>query len=341
MSATSAREVGRDVPRRYPAALRGTPEREIPSAAPRASRSYARLAVVAVLTAVGTASPALAGTVPPPGPLPQSPSDSAVVPVPAAPAPAPAPAPGDAVVPVPAPGNAAAPADAVAVAPATPAPVAKQASLPLRKGVRGPLVKDMQRELRRRGQRIAVDGAYGTGTVRAVANMQRRFHMAPNGRANARFLRRLGLQSLSTAGTTTAPAVDTAVLPSWVRMEAWPAPGDVTSPFGMRWGRMHEGIDIANRTSPPVTAALPGRVTFAGWESGYGNLVVLNHGNGLETAYGHLASITVKRGDVAATGQQLGVMGSTGRSTGIHLHFEVRVNGAPFNPLAALPARTP
>lgn len=330
MCAESAREDGRDVPRRYPAVLRGTPERENTSAAPRASRSYARLAFATVLTVAGIATPAIAAPAPP---LPQSPSDSAVVPVPVAPAPAPTPAP--------APGNAVAPADAVPVAPVAAAPVARQASLPLRKGVRGPLVRDMQRELRRRGQRIAVDGAFGAGTVRAVANMQRRFKMAPNGKADARFLRRLGLQSLSTAGVTTAPALVTAVLPSWVRMEIWPTVGAVTSSFGMRWGRMHEGIDIADKASPPVVAPLPGRVTFAGWESGYGNLVKISHGNGLETRYGHLASFGVSRGDAVVTGQQLGIMGSTGRSTGTHLHFEVRVEGTPFNPLAALPALNP
>lgn len=323
MSPASAREDGRDLPRRTAAVIRGTLEREITSVTARSSRLHARHLFVSALAFAGLAASSATGAT---APLPASPVDDTVVPAPVTPSPAPGGAGND--VPAPA-------APAVA-----PAPAAKSVGLPLRVGVRGPLVKDMQRELRRRGIRLAVDGVYGRGTARAVLRMQRRFHLPANGKADARFLRRLGLQSLSTAGTT-APVIVTAVLPSWVRMEIWPTSGQVTSPFGARWGRAHEGIDIANNDAPPISAALPGRVTFAGWQDGYGNLVKLAHGNGLETRYGHMASIGVVKGDAVATGQQIGVMGSTGRSTGIHLHFEVRVGGTAFNPLAALPPRTP
>lgn len=241
---------------------------------------------------------------------------------------------------VPAPADGPAVAAPVVAQPQAAPQATKVTSLPLKAGMRGPLVRDMQRELRRRGRRIAVDGQYGPGTVRAVRALQKRFGMAATGSADARFLRRVGIQRLSVAGLSMPVAVTVSdVLPAWVRMEIWPTTGQVTSPFGMRWGRMHEGIDIASNAGPPVVAPLAGTVSFAGWQSGYGNLVKINHGNGLETRYGHLSSIAVAKGQPVATGTQIGVMGSTGRSTGTHLHFEVRVGGTPYNPLGALPAR--
>jgi murein DD-endopeptidase MepM/ murein hydrolase activator NlpD len=116
----------------------------------------------------------------------------------------------------------------------------------------------------------------------------------------------------------------------------WPAQGPVTSPFGMRWGRMHEGIDIGAGYGSPIVAAAAGRVIYCGWEDGYGNLTVIDHGNGLSTAYGHQSSIGVSCGQDVAQGQTIGAVGSTGHSTGPHLHFEVRVNGAPVDPLGYL-----
>jgi len=117
---------------------------------------------------------------------------------------------------------------------------------------------------------------------------------------------------------------------------AWPVSGPVTSPFGMRWGRMHEGIDIAVPSSTPVHAAAAGRVVYAGWLSGYGNLVVLDHGGGLSTAYGHNTSVSVSVGQDVAAGEVIAASGSTGHSTGPHVHFEVRVNGEPVDPLGYL-----
>ncbi|MBO8165110.1 MAG: peptidoglycan DD-metalloendopeptidase family protein [Brevibacillus sp.] len=115
---------------------------------------------------------------------------------------------------------------------------------------------------------------------------------------------------------------------------AWPAKGYISSGFGMRWGRMHQGIDIAGSGS--IYAADNGRVVSAGWNGGYGNAVVIDHGNGIQTLYGHMKSISVKPGDVVAKGKVIGVMGSTGNSTGVHLHFEVRKNGVAQNPLRYL-----
>jgi murein DD-endopeptidase MepM/ murein hydrolase activator NlpD len=117
----------------------------------------------------------------------------------------------------------------------------------------------------------------------------------------------------------------------------WPVQGVITSPFGMRWGRMHEGLDIGAPTGTPIWAAAGGTVIYAGWEGGYGNLTVIDHGNGLATAYGHQLRIAVSSGQTVAQGQVIGYVDSTGHSTGPHLHFEVRVNGAPVDPLGYLP----
>jgi murein DD-endopeptidase MepM/ murein hydrolase activator NlpD len=116
----------------------------------------------------------------------------------------------------------------------------------------------------------------------------------------------------------------------------WPVSGPVTSPFGWRWGRMHEGIDIAVPTGTPVHAAAAGRVIIAGWMGGYGNLIVIDHGGGLSTAYGHNSSFAVGVGASVSQGQVVAYAGSTGNSTGPHVHFEVRVNGAPVDPLGYL-----
>ena len=116
----------------------------------------------------------------------------------------------------------------------------------------------------------------------------------------------------------------------------WPVSGPVTSGFGMRWGRMHEGIDIAVSSGTPVHAAGAGRVVYAGWMSGYGNIVVLDHGGGLSTAYGHNTSVAVPVGQDVAAAQVIAYSGSSGHSTGPHVHFEVRVNGEPVDPLGYL-----
>lgn len=116
----------------------------------------------------------------------------------------------------------------------------------------------------------------------------------------------------------------------------WPVSGVLTSTYGMRWGRMHEGIDIGAPSGTPIYAAAGGTVNYAGWEGGYGNLIVIDHGNGLATAYGHQSQLAVSSGQTVARGQVIGYVGSTGHSTGPHLHFEVRVNGSPTDPLAYL-----
>jgi murein DD-endopeptidase MepM/ murein hydrolase activator NlpD len=117
---------------------------------------------------------------------------------------------------------------------------------------------------------------------------------------------------------------------------SWPVSGPVTSGFGSRWGRMHEGIDIAVGQGTPVHAAAAGSIIYAGWMEGYGNLVVIDHGNGLSTAYGHNSTLASSVGQTVSAGQVIAYSGSTGHSTGPHVHFEVRVNGAPVDPLGYL-----
>ncbi|MDA3005688.1 MAG: M23 family metallopeptidase, partial [Actinomycetota bacterium] len=116
----------------------------------------------------------------------------------------------------------------------------------------------------------------------------------------------------------------------------WPTSGQLSSGFGPRWGRMHQGIDVAAPTGRPITAAKSGKVIVAGSSGGYGNLVVIDHGGGLSTAYAHQSRIAVRVGQPVTQGGLIGFVGSTGFSTGPHLHFEVRVNGVARDPLPYL-----
>ncbi len=116
----------------------------------------------------------------------------------------------------------------------------------------------------------------------------------------------------------------------------WPVHGVLTSGFGWRWGRMHEGIDLAVPNGTPVVSAASGTVIVAGWMGGYGNLVVVDHGGGISTAYGHNTSVTVGVGQQVSQGSLIAYSGNTGHSTGPHVHFEVRINGAAVDPLGYL-----
>jgi hypothetical protein len=110
----------------------------------------------------------------------------------------------------------------------------------------------------------------------------------------------------------------------------------LTSPFGYRWGRQHEGIDLGLPEGSPIYAAKSGIVTFAAYTAGYGNLVKLDHGNGLETYYAHCSRLDVTEGRQVEAGDQIAAVGSTGNSTGPHLHFEVRQDGIAQDPAAWL-----
>jgi murein DD-endopeptidase MepM/ murein hydrolase activator NlpD len=116
----------------------------------------------------------------------------------------------------------------------------------------------------------------------------------------------------------------------------WPLSGPITSPFGMRWGTLHPGIDIGVPSGTPIHAAAAGKVIWCGWMSGYGNLVMIDHGGGLASLYGHQSRIAASCGESVAQGQLIGYVGCTGFCTGPHLHFEIRVNGSPVDPLGYL-----
>jgi len=138
-------------------------------------------------------------------------------------------------------------------------------------------------------------------------------------------------QSGTSTDTTTTPTAP-AGAPSFI----WPVNGPITSPFGMRWGTLHPGIDIGVPTGTPIHAAAAGKVVWCGWESGYGNLVMIDHGGGYATAYGHQSRIAVSCNEDVQQGQVIGYSGCTGFCTGPHVHFEVRVNGTPVDPLGYL-----
>jgi murein DD-endopeptidase MepM/ murein hydrolase activator NlpD len=148
--------------------------------------------------------------------------------------------------------------------------------------------------------------------------------------ASAEIAAKLRASSSSSAAPT--PGVPT-VAPSGL---AWPVSGPITSPFGPRWGRMHEGIDFGVGSGTPIHAAAAGVVVYCGDMSGYGNLIIIDHGGGLATAYAHQSSLAVGCNQQVTQGQVIGYVGSTGHSTGPHLHFEVRVNGTPVDPLGYL-----
>jgi murein DD-endopeptidase MepM/ murein hydrolase activator NlpD len=116
----------------------------------------------------------------------------------------------------------------------------------------------------------------------------------------------------------------------------WPVSGPVTSPFGYRWGRLHAGIDIGVPYGTPIHAAASGTIVLAGWTGGYGNYTCIDHGGGLATCYGHQSSYAASSGAQVSQGQVIGYVGNTGHSFGAHLHFEVRINGNPVDPLGYL-----
>ncbi|MFP4274504.1 MAG: DUF5930 domain-containing protein [Paracoccaceae bacterium] len=111
-----------------------------------------------------------------------------------------------------------------------------------------------------------------------------------------------------------------------------------TSGFGMRWGRMHNGTDFAGAHGTPIYSTADGVITHAGWMSGYGRVVKIQHEFGIETRYAHMSRIRVKQGQRVSRGEQIGDMGNSGRSTGTHLHYEVRVGGKPVNPMIYIKA---
>jgi murein DD-endopeptidase MepM/ murein hydrolase activator NlpD len=116
----------------------------------------------------------------------------------------------------------------------------------------------------------------------------------------------------------------------------WPISGAFTSPFGMRWGRLHAGVDLAAPEGTPIRAADAGTVVLAGWTGGYGNYTCIAHGGALTTCYAHQSRYGTSVGAKVSQGQVIGYVGNTGHSFGAHLHFETRINGTPVNPMGYL-----
>jgi len=143
-------------------------------------------------------------------------------------------------------------------------------------------------------------------------------------------------QTTAGAPSTSTDASAPAASPSEAGL-IWPVSGPITSPFGPRWGGFHPGIDIGVPTGTPIHAAAAGTVIYCGWETGYGNLVVIDHHDGIATAYAHQSRIAVSCNEDVAQGQVIGYVGCTGFCTGPHLHFEVRVDGTPVDPIGYLP----
>ena len=195
-------------------------------------------------------------------------------------------------------------------------------------GDRGWDVAGLQWLLRKRGFRPnGTDGGFGRNTQAAVRRAQARYNLGVDGVAGAATINALKRgrgprRSNQNVGNPSGPV-------RFLR----PVHGIVTSPFGQRWGRLHAGIDFGAPSGAPVGAAGRGTVVSAGWNSGgYGNLVVIQHRLGFQSWYAHLSSVTVSVGQGVAGRTRIGYVGSTGASTGPHLHFEVRRNGTPLDP---------
>ena len=194
-------------------------------------------------------------------------------------------------------------------------------SRPLTRGASGWDVAALQFLLAWHGFPSATfDGGLGVRTERALRRFQSRAGLAPDG----------------VAGRATLAAL-LRPLPTCPLALSWPLEAPLGDGFGPRGDRFHAGLDLEAALGTPVAAAAPGQVVFAGPAAGgWGNLVVVEHAGGVQTMYAHLESISVRRGRVVATGTRLGTVGATGRATGPHLHFEVRVRGAAVDPLGAL-----
>jgi murein DD-endopeptidase MepM/ murein hydrolase activator NlpD len=153
--------------------------------------------------------------------------------------------------------------------------------------------------------------------------------------ASAQLAAKIAQSETQAAGAASSGSSEPAPAPSSGFI--WPVSGPITSPFGMRWGTLHPGLDIGVPSGTPVHAAASGTVIWCGWMSGYGNLVMIDHHNGLATLYGHNTSVAVGCNQQVSQGQVVSYSGCTGFCTGPHVHFEVRLHGSPVDPLGYLP----
>jgi murein DD-endopeptidase MepM/ murein hydrolase activator NlpD len=241
----------------------------------------------------------------------------------------------------------ASPAPAQAPAPAATAPAAattRSAPVRLRIGSRGQAVRDLQRELRRRGVRIAVDGSFGPATKRAVMRIQKRFRMKPTGIVGPKLLKRLGLPTRTAAA---APATPAATPGTTTYLKVFPVSGEYTyfDDYGAPRGQgTHQGIDIMADRGTPLVAVDDGVIAkMSRTETGLGGVYVwLKRADGVQYYYAHLHTIAqgLEVGSRISVGQVVGTVGNTGdaRSAPPHLHFEIRNAWTPINPYPHLQA---
>jgi murein DD-endopeptidase MepM/ murein hydrolase activator NlpD len=248
------------------------------------------------------------------------------------------------------PAGAGAPAAAAAPATATP----QSAPVRLRVGSRGDAVRDLQRELRRRGQRIAVDGAFGPATKRAVRRMQKRLGLRRTGVADAKLLKRLGLPTRAVAAAPApAPAATPVPVPvpgATPYLKVFPVAGEYTyfDDYGAPRGQgAHQGIDIMADRNTPLVAVDDGAISkLSRAETGLGGIYVwLRRADGVQYYYAHMESVAegLEIGSRISVGQVLGAVGNSGdaRSAPPHLHFEIRNEWTPINPYRHLQAVDP
>ena len=201
-------------------------------------------------------------------------------------------------------------------------------------------LNDFQNELKQQREQLARGAAMASGYSPGSGSWS-----APSGSVQFDFAN--GLPIIPSAGSIPAPGsfpFDPSLVGGSGAADShipsiWPTTGVVTSPYGLRWGGtdFHPGIDIANDMGTPIVATADGVVEYAGWNSGgYGNMVDINHGNGILTRYGHASQVVVSVGQQVKRGQLIAYMGSTGFSTGPHVHYEVHVSGQRVNPISYL-----
>ena len=194
------------------------------------------------------------------------------------------------------------------------------------------------------GSRVLHRGAFGWDV--AALQFQLAWHGFPSGAFDGVFGQRTesalqafqewaGLSADGHAGTQTWRALRQSPASCPTRL-GWPLQGPIVSPFGPRWNRFHEGVDIDAPEGMRVGASRTGRVIFADWNDGFGQLVILAHQRGVTTYYAHLSQILVVVGQRVLAGDTIGRVGQTGNATGPHLHFEAHLRGAAVNPLPAL-----
>ena len=199
---------------------------------------------------------------------------------------------------------------------------------------------DFQNELKQRREQLAVGAARASGYTPGSSSTS----FVPSG---VEYDFANGLPIIPAAGSIPAPGsfpFDPSLVGGTGAADShipsiWPTTGVVTSPYGLRWGGtdFHPGMDIANDMGTPIVATADGVVDYAGWNAGgYGNMVDIDHGNGIMTRYGHASQVVVSTGQHVKRGQLIAYMGSTGFSTGPHVHYEVHVNGNRVNPISYL-----